>query len=103
MDSYELTPSDCDALGRRYGENAKSDQMAQLSPNLSDARRAGVSEQLDRVIGKLASDWTATCQRTFVDKTVDHAAVECALKSTSVRDFDVCLINGPNAGALDKR
>jgi len=91
MDTYELTPSDCDALGRHYGEVAKADQVAQLSPRLNEAKRAATVEQIDKVVGKLSDTWTNTCQTTLVNRAVDHDHITCALKSKSVHEFDVCL------------
>src|SRR4051794_10512658 len=34
-DDYTLSNTDCDALGKQYGQVARSDQMAALSPKLS--------------------------------------------------------------------
>lgn len=89
--SYELTPSDCDALGRRYGAVARSDQMAALSPKLSQKQRDATSAQVDKVVGKLEESWIQSCQQNLVNKAVDHAAITCALSAKTVKAFDVCL------------
>src|SRR5262249_14594244 len=34
-DDYSLAPGDCDALGKHYGAVAKADQMATVSPKLT--------------------------------------------------------------------
>lgn len=88
---YELTPADCDALGRQYGAVARADQLAALSPKLSTKQRDATSAQIDRVVGKLEESWIGTCQSTLVNKSVDHAAVKCAMASKTVKQFDVCL------------
>lgn len=88
---YELTPSDCDALGKQYGIVARADQMAALSPKLSEKQRAATAEQVDRVVSKLEESWIASCQSTLVNKAVEHKVVKCALASKTVKQFDVCL------------
>jgi hypothetical protein len=95
MDTYEMTPSDCDALGRHYGEVARSDQVSQLSPKLNEKQRSATMDQIDKVVSKLEESWTGGCQSTLVNKAVDHDAIKCALAAKSVHAFDVC-INGPS-------
>lgn len=95
LEGYELTPSDCDALGRQYGAVARADQLATLSPKLSTKQRDATAAQIDKVVGKLEDSWIASCQSTLVNKSVEHAAVKCALASKTVKQFDVCL-NGEN-------
>jgi len=94
LDTYEMTPSDCNALGRHYGDVARSDQMAGLSPKLTEKQRSSTAAQIDKVVGKLEESWTNGCHASLVNKAVDHDAVKCALASRTVKDFDVC-INGP--------
>ena len=91
LESYELTPSDCDALGRQYGAVARSDQMAALSPKLSEKQRAATAVQVDKVVGKLEESWIAGCHANLVNKAVDHGIIKCALSSKTVKQFDVCL------------
>lgn len=91
LESYELTPSDCDALGRQYGAVARSDQMAALSPKLSEKQRSATAAQVDRVVSKLEESWIQSCHTTLVNKSVEHARVKCALGSKTVKQFDVCL------------
>jgi type IV secretory pathway VirB10-like protein len=93
LDTYEMTPSDCNALGRHYGEVARSDQMAGLSPKLSAKQKEATREQIDKVVGKLEGQWTDGCHASLVNKAVDHDAIKCALAAKTVKDFDVC-ING---------
>jgi hypothetical protein len=94
MDSYEMTPSDCNALGRHYGEVARSDQMKDLSPKLNEKQRAATMAQIDKVVGKNEENWTNGCHSTLEGNAVDHDAIKCALAAKTVHDFDVC-INGP--------
>ncbi len=91
LDTYEMTPSDCDALGRHYGEVARSDQMSSLSPKLNDKQRASTAAQVDKVVSKLENSWINGCQTSLVNKAVDHDGIKCALASKTVKDFDVCL------------
>jgi hypothetical protein len=88
---YELTPSDCDALGRQFGVVQRADQMAALSPKLTAKQRAATAEQIDRVVGKLEESWTQSCQSSLVNKGVEHESITCALAAKTVRQFDVCL------------
>ncbi len=90
LDTYELTPSDCDALGRQYGDVSRKDQMAALPPKLSEKQRSATAAQIDTVVGKMADDWIARCQTALVDKAVDHDAIKCALNAKTVHEFDVC-------------
>src|SRR5262245_36506927 len=50
LETYELTPSDCNALGKQYGIVARNDQMAALSPKLSEKQRAATAEQVEKVV-----------------------------------------------------
>src|SRR5262249_12401377 len=77
--SYAMTPSDCNALGRHYGEVARNDQMAGLSPKLTEKQRSSTVAQIDKVVGKLEESWTNGCHESLVNKAVDHAAIKCAL------------------------
>ncbi len=94
LDTYEMTPSDCEALGQHYGEVERSDQMSALSPKLSEKQRAGVAAQVDKVVGKMQQTWTDGCHASLENKAVDHDALKCALDAKTVKAFDVCL-NGP--------
>jgi hypothetical protein len=93
LDTYEVTPSDCNALGKQYGAVQRSDQVATLSPKLSEKQRAATMAQIEKVVGGLEEKWTAGCHASLVDKAVDHGAIKCALAAKTVKEFDVC-ING---------
>ncbi len=94
LDTYEVTPSDCDALGRQYGEVSRRDQMAALSPKLSEKQRSATAAQVETVVSKMEDAWIGHCQTALVNKAVDHDTLKCALDSKTVKEFDVCL-NGP--------
>lgn len=96
LDSYELTPSDCEALGKQYGVAARADQMSALSPKISEKQRAATAAQVDRVVTKNEESWIANCQSTLVNKAVDHGAIKCAIAAKTVDAFNVCL-NGEGA------
>ena len=98
MDTYEMTPSDCDALGRQYGEVSRSDQMSALSAKLSEKQRAATAAQVDKVVSKLQEAWMNQCQTALVNKAVDHDSIKCALAAKTVKAFDVCL-NGTSGPA----
>jgi hypothetical protein len=91
LDTYELTPADCESLGKQYGEVARSDQMAALSPKLSAKQRDATAAQVDKVVSGLEDKWIAGCQASLVNKAVDHDALKCALSAKTVKAFDVCL------------
>jgi hypothetical protein len=101
LDTYEMTPSDCDALGRHYGEVGRSDQMAALSPKLSDKQRSATADQIDKVVGKIEATWINVCQTSLVNKAVDHDGINCALAARTVKAFDVCL-NGTATTTVDQ-
>lgn len=93
LDNYEMTPSDCDALGRKYGELARAEMTATLSPKLSEKQRAATLASIEKAVAPREEGWTKGCMTSLVNKAADHEAIKCALASKSVKDFDVC-ING---------
>ena len=101
--NYELTPSDCDALGRQYGAVARADQLATLSPRLTVKQRESTAAQIDRVVGKLEESWIASCQTNLVNKSVDHRVIDCALATKTVKQFDVCLNGEPGTPEAPKK
>ena len=91
LDTYELTPSDCEALGKQYGVAARADQMGALSPKISEKQRAATAAQVDKVVTKLEDGWIAGCQSSLVNKAVDRDSIKCAMAAKTVKAFDVCL------------
>jgi hypothetical protein len=102
LDTYEMTPSDCNALGRHYGEVARNDQIAGLSPKLTEKQRSSTVAQIDKVVGKLEESWTNGCHTSLVNKAVDNASIKCALAAKTVKEFDIC-INGREGTTVEPR
>lgn len=84
---YELTPSDCDALGRQYGSVTRADLLAPLS----EKQRAATAGQIDELAQKRADGYASMCMNNLVNKAVDHGALKCAFAAKTVKQFDVCL------------
>ncbi len=93
LDTYEMTPSDCDALGKKYGELARSDMLATLSPKLSEKQKAATAASIEKSVAPREEGWIKGCMTSLVNKAVDHGSIKCALAAKTVKDFDVC-ING---------
>jgi hypothetical protein len=91
MDSYEMTPSDCDALGRKYGELGRDEMLAGLGAKISEKQRATAIAKVEESMNKRADTWIANCMSTLVNKAVVHENIKCALASKSMKAFDVCL------------
>lgn len=99
-DDYSLTNGDCDALGKQYASVAKADQMAGMSPKLSAKQKEQAEENIDKVVGKLSSQWIESCQNSLVGKIVDHKVLKCAMEARTVADFKTCL--GDESKPADK-
>jgi hypothetical protein len=97
LDTYEMTPSDCDALGKKYGELARAEMMATLSPKLSEKQKAATAASVEKAVAPREEGWIKGCMSSLVNKAVDHGSIKCALAAKSVKDFDTC-INGDNKG-----
>jgi hypothetical protein len=95
-DDYSITAGDCDALGQQYGTAARSDQMATVSPKVSEKQRAAAEAAVDKVVSKLEQTWIDHCRSALVGKVADPRALKCAIAAPTVKAFDVCL-NGDNA------
>jgi hypothetical protein len=100
-DDYYLTAGDCEALGKQYGHAARNDQLATLSPKLSEKLRAQGTEAIDKAVTKLEDKWIASCQSALVGQVGDPKALKCALNAATVAAFDVCL-NGDNGSQGNK-
>ncbi len=97
-DDYELTPGDCDALGKQYGRLARGDQLAALNPKLTAAQRETAETNIDRAITPLESRWIEGCASSLVGKATDRKLLKCAMDAKTVKAFDVCL-NGEGGSA----
>jgi hypothetical protein len=105
-DDYSLTESDCDALGKEYGDAARGDQKATLSAKLNEKQRSTALENIDAAVSKLESTWIDNCMKSLAGKVVDHGNIKCALAAKTVKAFDICLNgekgSGPAAGPKKK-
>jgi hypothetical protein len=90
-DDYSLTPNDCQALGRGYGDAARGDQRAALNPKLTAKQREQAEASIDGVVTKLETGWEETCLKSLAGKIVEHKNIKCALAAKTVKAFDVCL------------
>jgi hypothetical protein len=95
-DDYYITASDCHALGNQYGQAVRADQLATLSPRLSDKLRAVGMEAIDKAVPGLEEKWIAQCESSLVGKVGDPKALKCALNASTGKAFDVCL-NGESS------
>lgn len=101
LDAYEMTPSDCDALGRKFGELGRDEMLAGLGAKISEKQRATAVAKVAESMNKRADGWISNCMASYVNKAVDHAGIKCALASKSVKAFDVCL-NGEGGSPAPK-
>jgi hypothetical protein len=95
-DDYSITAGDCEALGQQYGTAARNDQMATVSPKVSEKQRAAAQASVDKVVSKMEEQWIDHCRSALVGKVADPRALKCAIAAPTVKAFDVCL-NGENA------
>lgn len=94
-DDYTMSNGDCNALGQRLTTVVRQENMAQLSPKLSEEKRSTAEENIDRVATKLGTDWTSGCQKSLVDKVVDRAALKCAMEARTSKAFEACMSGPP--------
>jgi hypothetical protein len=97
-DDYALTAADCDALGAQYGAAMRNDQVVALSPKLSAAQRTQVEANIDKVVTKLATQWSEGCTRGLVGKVVERKVLSCALDAKTVKDFKACIGDDGSTG-----
>lgn len=99
-DDYSLTEGDCEALGKQYGVAMRNDQVVALNPKLSAAQRTQAEANIDKVVTKMATQWSEGCANNLAGKVVDRKALTCALDARTVKDFKVCI---GDEGATGKR
>jgi hypothetical protein len=93
-DDYTMLRGDCSMLGQKLTGVTRADYMAQLSPKLSDDKRAKAEENINEVATKLGDQWTRTCMDSLVDKVVERERIKCAMESRTAKAFEEC-INPP--------
>lgn len=99
-DDYSLTEGDCDALGKQYGVAMRNDQLVGLNPKLSAAQRTQAEANIDKVVTKMATQWSEGCVHSLAGKVVDRKSLTCALDARTVNDFKACI---GDEGATGKR
>ena len=90
----ELTASDCNSLADKYGELTRSDEMAKLSPKLTDKQREQGRVNIGKGAEILSGRWAESCIKDLTGKLATESALRCAMAAKTVAAFDVC-INGP--------
>jgi len=90
----ELSASDCRSLAEKYNELLRSDEMAKLSPKLTDAQREQSRVQIGKGMAIMSARWEEGCARDLTGKLATEASLQCAMAAKTVATFDVC-INGP--------
>ena len=94
LETYEMTPADCNDLGKHFGEVTRADLLAPLN----EKQRAATAAQIDKVSAKQEETWTNMCHNVLVDKAVDHDAINCAFVAKTVKAFDVCFNGSSTIG-----
>ncbi len=92
-DDYSLTENDCQALGRAYGDVARSDQRAALNPKLTAKQLEQANTNINAAVTKVENTWVDTCLKSLAGNIVDHKHITCALAAKTVKAFDIC-VNG---------
>jgi hypothetical protein len=90
-DDYSLTERDCDTLGKQYGALARSDQLAALSPKLTDKQRAQAETNIEKGVGTIEAQWIDACIKSLVGKVADRNALKCAMGAKTVNEFKACI------------
>ena len=96
-DDYAMMSGDCVQLGKQLAAATRADQLALLSPKLTEAQKAQADKNITDVATRLGEKWTEGCESSLVGKVVDRKSLKCALDAKSVKAFDACL-NGTPAG-----
>ncbi len=97
-DDYELTPHDCEELGRQFGALIRSDEVAKLSPKLADKQRDQVVGSIEKAAEARREQWAASCGKSLVGSVQERKSLRCAMSAKSVSAFDACL-NGDSVAA----
>lgn len=95
-DDYELAPRDCQELAGQFASLIRSDQVAMLSPKLSDKAKDQALRSIEKAAAARQDQWAASCEATLVGLTKDRKSLRCAMDAKTVKAFDICL-NGEEA------
>jgi hypothetical protein len=100
-DDYQITESDCNALGQQFGNVTRSDLLAMIPPKITGKAREKAEADIERESAKKGDQFGDGCRKN-VGKNVDPRALKCAMNAPSAKAFDVCM-NGPELPKADKR
>lgn len=90
-DDYSMMEGDCAALGKKFTAVLRAENMAQLSPKLSEAKRTEAEERIEEVATKTGNTWMDGCAKALVGKIVDRKALKCAMDAKTSKEFETCL------------
>jgi len=93
-DDYVITHGDCVLLGKQFAVVNRNDQLATLSPKLSEKQRSAAEKSIDEGANKTGEKFAESCQKSSAGQHGDPKALKCALNSSTAKEFDACL-NGP--------
>lgn len=93
-DDYELTNSDCAALGKQFADLIRGDEVGKLPAKMKDKQREAATASIEKASTQRGDQWIEGCQKSLVGKVVDRKVLKCAMDARNVKAFDEC-INGP--------
>lgn len=90
-DEHDISIADCRLLAAQYAAVTRADQAAALKPGLTDAQRQQAIAAIDSVASKMEASWSEGCEESLVGKVMDPRSLKCAVRATTVAEFDGCL------------
>jgi hypothetical protein len=93
-DDYVITHGDCVLLGKQFAVVNRNDQLATLSPKLTDKQRSQAEGSINEGANKIGEKFAESCQKSSAGSHGDPKALKCALNSKTAKEFDACL-NAP--------
>jgi hypothetical protein len=100
-DDYEITPRDCQELAGQFASLIRSDEVAKLSPKLSEQQKAQAVKSIEKAAAVRQEQWVSSCSATLVGLVQQRKNLRCAMEARSVSAFDVCLNGEPTEAAAD--
>lgn len=90
-ESREITVGECKTIAGKFRENTISDEMAKLSPKLTDAQRETARGRIEEAADQLGQRWEKGCVADLLGKAVAEKSLKCAMASKTVAALDACL------------
>jgi hypothetical protein len=90
-ESREITASECKTIAGKFKENTIADEMAKLSPKLTDAQRETSRTRIEEAADQLGQRWEKGCVADLLGKAVAEKSLRCAMASKTVAALDACL------------